>query len=115
MTQVNGADMMISTVRDLYNALGDAVSIIISLGADGSWNSYLGDDAPGMAYGDMMLGDSTGLVAVMNSAVTLELTGNALGTGGVSTIMLNAGNNLVGVPLDSAQIGMISDVLGHTG
>ena len=112
VTQVNGADMMISTVRDLYNALGDAVSIIISLGADGSWNSYLGDDAPGMAYGDMMLGDSTGLVAVMNSAVTLELTGNALGTGGVSTIMLNAGNNLVGVPLDSAQIGMISDVLG---
>ena len=112
VTQVNGADMMISTVRDLYNALGDAVSIIISLGADGSWNSYLGDDAPGMAFGDMMLGDSTGLVAVMNSAVTLELTGNALGTGGVSTISLNAGNNLVGVPLDSAQIGMISDVLG---
>lgn len=112
VTQVNGADMEIATVRDLYNALGDAVNIIISLGADGSWNSYLGDDAPGMAFGDMMLGDSTGLVAVMNSAVTLELTGNALGTGGVSTIMLNAGNNLVGVPLDSAQISMISDVLG---
>ena len=112
VTQVDGADMMISTVRDLYNALGDAVSIIIALGADGSWNSYLGDDAPGMAFGDMMLGDSTGLVAVMNSAVTLELTGNALGTGGVSTISLNAGNNLVGVPLDSAQISMISDVLG---
>ena len=112
VTQVNGADMTIATVRDLYNALGDAVSIIISLGADGSWNSYLGDDAPGMAFGDMMLGDSTGLVAVMNSAKTLELTGNALGTGGVSTISLNAGNNLVGVPLDSAQISMISDVLG---
>ena len=112
VTKVNGADMTISTVRDLYNALGDAVSIIISLGADGSWNSYLGDDAPGMAFGDMMLGDSTGLVAVMKSAVTLELTGNALGTGGVSTIALNAGNNLVGVPLDSAQISMISDVLG---
>lgn len=113
VTKVNGMDMSIDTVRDLYNALGgDAVNIIISLGADGSWNSYLGDDAPGMAFGDMMIGDSTGLVAVMNSAVTLELTGNALGTGGVSTIMLNAGNNLVGVPLDSAQIGMISDVLG---
>ena len=68
VTQVNGADMEINTVRDLYNALGDAVSIIIALGADGiSWNSYLGDDAPGMAYGDMMLGESTGLVAVMNS------------------------------------------------
>jgi hypothetical protein len=112
VTKVNGADMTIATVRDLYNALGDAVSIIISLGADGSWNSYLGDDAPGMAFGDMMLDDATGLVAVMNSAVTLELTGNALGTGGVSTIKLNAGNNLVGVPLDSAQISMISDVLG---
>lgn len=112
VTQVNGMEMSIDTVRDLYNALGDAVNIIISLGADGSWNSYLGDDAPGMAFGDMMLGDSTGLVAIMKSAVTLELTGNALGTGGVSTIMLNAGNNLVGVPLDSTQISMISDVLG---
>ena len=112
VTQVNGADMELNTVRDLFNALGDAVNIIMSLGADGSWNSYLGDDQPGMAYGDVMLGDSTGLVAVMNSAVTLELTGNALGTGGVSTIMLNAGSNLVGVPLDSAQITMISDVLG---
>ena len=102
----------IGTVRELYNALGDAVNIIITLGADGSWNSYLGDDAPGAAYGDTMLGDSTGLVAVMNSAATLKLAGDALGTGGVSTITLNAGNNLVGVPLDSAQIGMISDVLG---
>ncbi len=112
VTKVGGADMAIATVRDLYKALGDAVNIIITFGADGSWNSYLGDDAPGMAFGDMMLGDSTGLVAVMNSAATLELTGEALGTGGVSTVMLNAGNNLVGVPLDSDQIPMISSVLG---
>ena len=60
-----------------------------------------------------MIGDDTGLIAVMSSTATLNLTGNALGTGGVSTIMLNAGGNLVGIPLHSAQIGMISDVVGN--
>ena len=111
VNQVNGEDMAIDTVGDLYDALGDAVNFIISLGADGSWNSYLGDASAGTAA-DAMIGDDTGLIAVMKEAATLMLGGDALGTGGVATISLNAGNNLIGVPLDSAQIGMISDVLG---
>ncbi len=116
VTHIDGMAATINTVRDLYNALGDAVNIIITLGADGSWNSYLGDDAPGAAFGDMMLGDSTGLVAVMNSAATLKLAGNPLGTGGVSTITLKAGNNLVGVPLaGDPKLPMISSALAVPG
>ena len=112
VTQIDGMDATIDTVGDLYDALGDAVNFIISLGADGSWNSYLGDSSAG-TVADAMIGDDTGLIAVMSSTATLNLTGNALGTGGVSTIMLNAGSNLVGLPLHSAQIGMISDVVGN--
>ena len=110
VAEVNGMEMTIDTVGDLYDALGDAVNFIISLGADGNWNSYLGDMSAGTAA-DAMIGDSTGLIAVMSSAATLNLKGEALGTGGVSTIMVNAGNNLVGVPLDTDQLNMISDVL----
>ena len=103
VAEVNGVEMSIDTVGDLHDALGEAVSFIISLGADGSWNSYLGDASAGTAA-DAAIGDDTGLIAVMSSAASLHLKGNALGTGGVSTITLGAGNNLVGVPLDSALI-----------
>ena len=110
VTQIDGMDATIDTVGDLYDALGDAANFIISLGADGNWNSYLGDASAG-TVADAAIGDDTGLIAVMSSAATLNLTGNALGTGGVSTITLGAGSNLVGLPLDSAQISMISDVV----
>ena len=110
VTQIDGMDATIDTVGDLYDALGDAVNFIISLGADGSWNSYLGDNSAG-TVADAAIGDDTGLIAVMSSAATLNLTGNALGTGGVATITLGAGRNLVGLPLHSAQISMISDVV----
>ena len=76
------------------------VNFIISLGADGTWNSYLGDESAG-GVADAAIGDDTGLIAVMSSAATLKLSGNALGTGGTSAITLGAGNNLVGVPLGS--------------
>ena len=110
VAEVNGVEMSIDTVGDLHDALGDAVSFIISLGADGSWNSYLGDSSAGTAA-DAAIGDDTGLIAVMSSAASLHLKGEALGTGGVATITLSTGNNLVGLPLDSAQISMISAVV----
>ena len=79
MTQIDGMDATIDTVGDLYDALGDAANFIISLGADGNWNSYLGDASAG-TVADAAIGDDTGLIAVMSSAATLNLTGNALGT-----------------------------------
>ena len=108
--EINGMDASIDTVADLYAALGDSVNFIISLGADGTWNSYLGASSDGTAA-DAAIGADTGLVAVMSSAATLKLAGKAHGVDGISGISLSAGQNLVGVPLDSAQLNMISDVL----
>ena len=99
VTHINGVEGTIGTVGDLYDALGTDVNFIISLGADGTWNSYLGDESAG-GVADAAIGDDTGLIAVMSSAASLKLSGNALGTGGTSAITLGAGNNLVGVPLD---------------
>ena len=110
VTHIDGVAGTIDTVGNLYDALGDAVKFIISLGADGSWNSYLGDSSAG-SVADAAIGDDTGLVAVMNSAASLQLAGNALGTGGAATITLSAGNNIVGVPLDGDLLKMISDAL----
>ena len=113
VTHIDGVEASIDTVGDLYDALGDAVNFIISLGADGTWNSYLGDESAGSAA-DAAIGDDTGLIAVMSSAASLTLAGNALGTGGASSITLGAGNNLVGVPLDPvAGLDMISDAVAH--
>ena len=110
VNMINGEEGTIETVGDVYDELGDAVNFIITLGADGSWMSYLGDEsADSMA--DAAIGDDTGLIAVMRSAATLELMGDALGTGGVSQISISTGNNLVGVPLDPAVDMMISDAL----
>ena len=110
VTHINGVEGTIGTVGDLYDALGTAVNFIISLGADGTWNSYLGDESAG-GVADAAIGDDTGLIAVMSSAASLKLAGNALGTGGTSAITLGAGNNLVGVPLDGDLLSMISDAL----
>ena len=108
--QINGEDATIDTVGDLYNALGAAVNFIISVGVDGSWLSYLGDESAG-STADAPIKDDTGLIAVMKEAKTLELVGDALGTGDGSEINIKTGNNLVGVPLDPENISLISDLL----
>ena len=109
--QINGEDATIDTVADLYNALGDAVNYIITVGDDGGWKTYLGDLSAGSAA-DAAIGDDTGLVVVMSDAKTLELVGDALGTDSASMINIDVGNNLVGLPLKpSAGLSMISDLL----
>ena len=111
VNQINGEDGTIETVGDVYDALGEAVRFIITLGADGNWISYLGDESAGSAA-DAAIGDDTGLVVVMSDAKTLELVGDALGTDSASMINIDVGNNLVGLPLKpSAGLSMISDLL----
>ena len=108
--QVNGEDGTIETVGDVYNALGDSVRFIISF-IDGNAVTYLGDESAG-TMADAAINDDTGLVAVMKSAGTIELVGDALGTGGVSMVSINVGNNLVGLPLKpAAGLSKISDAL----
>ena len=108
--QINGEDASIETVGDVYDALGDAVNYIITVGDDGGWKTYIGDMSAGTAA-DAAIGDDSGLVAVMGDAMTLELVGEALGTAGSSQINIDVGNNLVGVPLDPVVDMMISAAL----
>ena len=108
--RINGEDGTIETVGDLYDALGDAVNFIITLGAHGSWMSYLGDDSAS-SIADADINDHTGLIAVMKQAKTLHLAGDALGTGGESRIDIGLGNNLVGVPLNPPVDMTISELL----
>ena len=108
--QINGEDASIDTVGDVYDALGDAVNYIITVGDDGGWKTYIGDMSAGTAA-DAAIGDDSGLVAVMGDAMTLELVGEALGTAGSSQINIDVGNNLVGVPLDPVVDMMISAAL----
>ena len=108
--QINGQVASIDTVGDLFNALGDAVNLIISLDGNGNWQSYIGDETAGSAADAEIRGD-TGLIAVMRSPAALELSGVALGTGGVSQINVGPGNNLVGIPLNPEGISTISDLL----
>ena len=109
VNQITGEDGTIETVGDVYDALGDAVNFIITF-IDGTAVSYLGEESAG-SMADAAIGDDTGLIAVMKSAATLELVGDALGTGGESQIDIGLGNNLVGVPLDSSVDMMIGDLL----
>ena len=111
VNQINGEDASIDTVGDLYNALGDAVNYIITVGDDGGWKTYLGDLSAGSAA-DAAIGDDTGLIVVMSDGKTLELVGDALGTDSASQINIDVGNNLVGLPLKpAAGLSMISDLL----
>ena len=109
VNRINGEDALIDTVGDVFNALGDAVNYIITLGADGRWISYVGDVSAG-SPADAAIGDDTGMIAVMKSTKTLELTGNALGTSGFSEINIDIGNNLVGAPLDPSVDMTISEL-----
>ena len=112
--QINGEDAAIDTVGDLFDALGDAVNFIISLDGGGNWQSYIGNESAGSAA-DAEIRPDTGLITVMRSAKTLALAGDALGTGGVSQINVEVGNNLVGVPLNPEGINKISDLLLFNG
>ncbi|MDE0299837.1 MAG: hypothetical protein OXN17_14480 [Candidatus Poribacteria bacterium] len=111
--QVDGVDMEINTVRDLFNALGDAVNYITTTGDGVKFDSYLGDDAPGMAFGDMMIADDTGLIVSMSAPKSLALKGEALGMNGSAALNLRKGVNLVGVPLDTGVLSMISDAIDN--
>ena len=96
---VDGLD----TVGDLKMKLGDAVSLVIVYDrATGTWNSR---------SDDVMITADLGVVLSMGSATTLTLEGEAWG-GGASMISLQAGPNLVGLPVDDPRVTNVSDIAG---
>ena len=107
----------LAKISDLYDKLGGAANVnnlITRDAANDRWNSYLGPEFQA-SVGDKTLTDDLGILADMKNAVTLQLSGDPLGTDGVSSIMLQTGTNLVGVPLKDSRITNVSDLLGLDG
>ena len=113
---VGGIPTPIQSVSDLYDALGGAssVNLLTTLDPQQGWRSYRGESSRGTAA-DPVLTDDTGITAVMKNAVTLRLSGDALGTNGSSAIALHPSTNLVGIPLNDPRIARVSDLFGIDG
>ena len=105
---VNGAAQTIESISDVYDALGGAGAVNFLITYDSKnqeWRSYFGtSDA------DTMLADETGILAGMNTPVSVRLNGTALGQNGYSTFTLRPGLNLVGLPLRDPRINRVSDL-----
>ena len=114
---VDGMAGVIESVADLYNALGgvDTVNWLITYNSESQdWDSYFGDADRGMVA-DRILTDHTGILASMKAPVSVRLGGDALGVDGSSTITLNPGLNLVGLPLKDSRVTRVSDLFALEG
>ena len=112
VTAVDGAEQPIASIADLYAALGGAETVNFLITYDfhmQAWLSYFGESDRG-GPADRVLTDETGIVAGMKTSVTVRLTGTPLGTDGTSTITLNSGVNLVGLPLNAESLVRVSDL-----
>ena len=112
VTTVDGVEMTIESIADLYNALGGADTVNFLVTHDSQtqqWHSYFGTAETG-ASADKRLTDDTGIIAGMKTPVSVRLAGNPLGTNGNNAITLNQGLNLVGLPLRDSTITRISDL-----
>ena len=91
----------LTPLADLKMKLGDAVSLVIVYDhATGSWNSR---------SDDVMITADLGVVLSMGSATTLTLEGEAWDDG-ASMISLQAGPNLVGLPVNDPRVTNASDI-----
>ena len=112
VTAVDGVAKTITSIADLYNALGgaDTVSFLITYDSQAQeWHSYLGGSDTGTSA-DRALTDDIGIVVAMIAPVSICLSGTPLGTNGTSTITLNPGLNLVGLPLRDSRVARVSDL-----
>ena len=109
---VDGMEGAIESVGDLYDALGGAATVNMLTTLDPNtqgWQSYLGDASRGTSV-DKTLTDELGIFTNMSVPVSVRLGGDALGVDGSSTITLNQGANLVGLPLNDSRIIRVSDL-----
>ena len=117
VTAVDGVAQTLESVADLYDALGGAskVSLLITLDPQSQqWRGYFGTGDRGSSA-DKVLTDDLGIIAVLIAPTSVQLSGDALGTNGSSTITVHPGMNLVGVPLNDSRITRMSDLLGLEG
>ena len=112
VTAVDGVAKTIGSIADLYDALGGAATVNFLITYDSQaqeWHSYFGDSDIGTPA-DKGLTDDTGIIAGMIAPVSIRLSGTPLGTNGTSTITLNPGLNLVGLPLRDSRVARVSDL-----
>ncbi len=117
VTAVGSVAKTIESVSDLYDALGgtSAVNFLITYDSRAQeWRSYfVPSDKDGPA--DVALTDDKGVIAGLRTPVSVRLRGTALGTNGTSSITLNQGLNLVGLPLNDSRITRVSHLLALKG
>ncbi len=93
----------LETVGDLKTMLGDTVSLaIVYDDATGSWNSR---------SDDVMITADLGIILSTTAAISYTFEGQPWG-GGTSTVSLQAGDNLIGLPVDDPRVENISDIIG---
>ena len=96
---VDGLD----TVGDLKGMIGNGSNLAIVYDhATGSWNSR---------SDDVMITADLGIVLSMGSAATYTFEGEAW-DGGASMISLQAGPNLIGLPVNDPRVMNVSDIAG---
>ena len=114
---VAGAAQNITSISQLYDAFGGASKINFLITYDSQiqqWQSYLGPADTGTSA-DKVLTNDTGIIASAIAPATLHLGGNPLGTNGNTTITLNPGINIVGLPLRDPRITRVSDLFALDG
>ena len=112
VTAVNGREQPIESISDLYDALGGASTVTFLIThdpRDQEWYSYFGPSGTG-TFADRRLTDDMGIIVGLAAPVSVHLRGTALGTNGNSTITLNQGLNVVGLPLNDSRIMRVSDL-----
>ena len=117
VTTVDGVAQNLTSIADLYDALGSASKINFLITYDSQaqeWHSYFGTADTGTSA-DKALTDDMGIIAGMIASASIRLSGNPLGINGTSTITLNQGLNLVGLPLRDSRITRVSDLLALYG
>ena len=110
---VDGREGTIESVGDLYDVLGGVATVNMLTTLDPNtqgWQSYLGNTSA-----DRSLTDEMGIIANMSVPVSVRLGGDALGVDGSSTITVNQGASLVGLPLMDSRITRVSDLFALEG
>ena len=114
---VDGMPETIQSVSELYDTLGGAAAVNFLITYDSAtqeWLSYFVPSDKGTPA-DRGLTADMGIIAGMKSSTSVRLKGDALGADGSSTIALNQGLNLVGLPLRDSRVTRVSDLFALDG
>ena len=117
VTAVNDVPQTIESVADLYDVLGGEANVIYLVTRDSQtqqWINYLSSSDRSTPK-DRELTDDMGIIANLITPVLVHLSGSPLGTNGNSTITLNPGINLVGLPLRDSGLTHVSDLFALAG